>query len=846
MDVQISSRQPYVFVSYASADRERVLEIVAALREAGISCWIDDYDIEGGANWAGRIAEAIEGCSALLLLSSAASLTSRNVGSELGLAWRGAKPIIPLLLDATPAPTEVRYFLELSQWIEVLDHLVETWLPKVEQALARLGILPAIHPPAELTDPSAAAAPSLASSVPLPLTPTIGREDAIHAITDRLRSARLLTLLGPGGTGKTRLAQEVALRVQHDFPDGIVWVDLAPISDPALVIPTVAAALGVSDAGARSLSETLGRAVGARQMLLVLDNMEQVVDAAADLSQLLAACAHLHLLVTSRVALRLSAEQVYVVAPLAVPEPDAAPERLRDNEAVALFVQRATAARPTFALTTETAVTVAAICRRLDGLPLALELAASRIRIMTPQALLERLEHPLDLLSGGARDLPERQQTLRRTLQWSHDLLTPAQQRLFRRVSVFVGGWTLVAAEAVVNTEGDLGIDVLDGLLSLVEQSLIRVQDDAEETTRFTMLGTIREFARECLDASEDSAAMGERHARHFLALARRAEQHLDAGTSSSPMRDLLPERDNLRAMLAWGLAHEAALTLVGAAALQWYWLSTGQMREGFQWLERALIACHDAPLSLRANALTAAGALAGWLGAVETSLDLGEQGLVSYRQADDQRGVATALFNLARSHQFAGNLAQARAMNEESLSLYRTLGDVNGVVGVTGNLGIVLGLLGDHAAAIRLMEQALAMARQHDNDVGTVIWLTDLGQAEALHGDPARARAYLGESLLRNRKQGDPRFVALCFEALASLGHDGNGTHAARLLGAAAGLRAQIAYPVLAAEQQEYDQIVARVRGQLDAQQYDAAWHDGYAMALDDAIAFALRVLHG
>lgn len=316
----LTAGQPYVFISYASADRERVLSIVDALRDAGIACWIDQHGIEGGANWGLRIAEAIEGCAAIVLMSSAASLASRNVRQEIALGWKYNRPYLPLLLDTSTVPKEIEYWLETAQWVEVLDQPGELWLPKIVNALSHLGL--AHDPPATPDGPAAQRTPSQQPrvSVPAPLTALVGRKTEIREVAELLSPARLVTLTGPGGTGKTRLAIAACHKVAHEFPDGVVFIPLAAVRDPGLTIPTIAAALGVREAGDEPILTTLARVIGERRMLLALDNLEQVIDAAADISALLVACPTLHVVATSRSPLDISGEREYLVLPLSIPE----------------------------------------------------------------------------------------------------------------------------------------------------------------------------------------------------------------------------------------------------------------------------------------------------------------------------------------------------------------------------------------------------------------------------------------------------------------------------------------------------------------------------------------------
>jgi predicted ATPase len=712
---------------------------------------------------------------------------------------------------------------------------------------------------------------------PRSLTPLIGRERDLAAI-ERLRdTTRLLTLTGPPGTGKTRLAAEVAAR----GPGAARWVDLAtvPAGDPTLVARRIAAALGVREAPGRSLVWSIHEHVGARELLLVLDNFEHVVAAAPLVVELLAACPSLRVLATSRTPLRVRGEQEYPVPPLALPPTtDARPEALGGAAAVALFVLYATRARPDFALTAENACAVAAICQRLDGLPLAIELAASRVKILPPEALLARLSQRLRLLTGGGPDLPARQQTLHDAIGWSYDLLTPAEQRLFARVGVFVGGAALDAAEEVCVEQAD--DDVLGGIASLVDKSLLRAPAVAGEP-RVGMLETIREFALERLAGSGDEPAVRRRHAEHFVALAERAEPGVRADAQGEWMVRLETEHDNLRAALGWCVEQrEQRLGLRLAGGLWWFWYVQGHLTDGRRWLDR-LLALADAPQSdpVVAWALFAAGQFAVWQGDNAAGRRLAEASAARWRALGDPGGLAWALHALAHAQ---GEQVRERALLAEAVATFRRAGDQPwGLAWSLHCLGNVTDLLDDPTAARAMHEESIRLFRASGNDWGLNLGLAGLANVAARAGDWVTAYGLQGEALAVRRRAG-ARFVgdtlvalgraalalgdldraaehlraglAACrdqgfrFDAsfgLAALAgvaaRRERGADAARLFGAAAALLARAGGQLGPTDAGERAREVAAARAALGPTTFEAEWLSGEAMTFEDAITDAL-----
>ena len=506
----------------------------------------------------------------------------------------------------------------------------------------------------------------------------MGREREVAEITALLSEGRLLTLVGPGGTGKTRLALRVAANQLERFPDGVFWVDLSEISDPSLVTSAIATSLRVRQAGANAVLDSVVEHLAGRQLLLLLDNFEQVVEAATAVAALLKAAPGLRVLATSRIPLHLQGEQQYPVPPLTFPDPSGPlePRSVMGYEAVSLFVERANAVRPGFALTPQDARAVVEICARLDGLPLAIEVAASRVKVLSPHALLARLAQRLPLLTGGSIDRPERQRTLRTAIEWSYDLLEGPERRLFARLSVFAGGWTLESAEAVcgapvADDRGAAALDVLEVLLSLVDRSLVRRDEDPDGDIRFGMLETIDEFAGERLAESGEEEVTRRGHADHFRALAEEAEPHLSGEGQARWLHRLELEHDNLRGARAWSVRNGQAETGVRIAHGLWrFWQRGGHLAEGRATIETLLLLPeaqrHDA---LRTSALTTLGSIAYWQNDYEAMAHAYEEALEIARVIGDPSLIAHALLNASFVPLVTGDIDQAEQLQREALA---------------------------------------------------------------------------------------------------------------------------------------------------------------------------------
>jgi predicted ATPase len=797
-----------VFVSYARKDRDQILPWVRHLQEAGVSLWLDERDIDAAHLWTQEIIEAIRACTVLLLMLSPASAASEHVVREVTFALEQHKRILPLVLAPVELPSNLQYPLTGLQQIELFHGDPEAKRTALLRALTRLGVAApawqAAAPAAESGEPKAASARPR-HNLPQSLTRFIGREREIATASEQLAKSRLLTLTGIGGLGKTRLALEVAREAAPDYLDGVWLVELAALAEPGLVPQQVAASLGLREEPGRALIETLTDYLQPRQLLLVLDNAEHLIQACADLVQrLLSACPDLRILATSREALRVPGEQVSRLPTLGAPVPPPPPvEQLTQYEAVRLFIDRAVLSQPAFAVTNQNAPAVAAICHRLDGIPLALELAASRVKLLSPEQIMARLEDRFRLLTGGSRTVLPRQQTLRAALDWSYDLLTEGERALLQRVSVFAGGFRLEAAEAVCADEAIEAVAVLDLLGQLSDKSLVQVEDAVDEA-RYRLLETIRQYGAEKLRGAGEEGALRARHRDWYLALAEEAEPELRGPRQGEWLVRLAEEHENLRAALVWTSEQEegeAGLRL--GAALWWFWMVRGYMTEGRARLATLLgSAGAAARTAARARALNGAGALA----------------------------------------QCQGEYEAARALYEESLAIRRELGDQHGIADSLNNLGILASDQGEYEAARALYEESLAIRRELGNQQGIAGSLNNLGNVAYSQGEYEAARALNEESLAICRELGDQRGIAYGLEGVAAAaGAQGQPERAALIFGAAEALREVLGAPLTPSDRAEYDRYVAAARAALDEAAFAAAWAEGRALPLDQAIAIAL-----
>jgi predicted ATPase/transcriptional regulator with XRE-family HTH domain len=654
----------------------------------------------------------------------------------------------------------------------------------------------ATSPRTPLTEPPPVATiPAARVRLPVPPTTLISRDTEVASATALLDPsgsvAPLLTLLGSGGVGKTRLALAVAAALVDMYADGVVFVDLAALRDHTLVPATIAHALAVRESSRRGSIEQLLAYLRDRQMLLVLDNFEHLLEARTLVLELLQQCPRLALLITSRAPLRLQGERRVVVGPLSTPavEDDDSPAAIASSPAVQLFAERARATAAEFSLTANNAATVASICRRLDGLPLAIELAAARVRQLTPATLLGRLEPRLALLTGGGPDLPQRQQTLRATLEWSAELLQPSERAVFQRLAVFAGGWSVEAAEAVA-TDADLAEeDVLDALQALVDSSLIHRSDDRTAEPRFVMLETVREYALEQLEAHQEAAQRSRRHAAYFLTLAEQAEPELRGADQRSWFDRLDRELGNLRVALAWARsAGDLELGLRLANALSVFYEERGHVREGAEWLDTLvqMLSTGDAPphlAPLRARALATAAWLEFFLGDYERAAPLAQQSLAQWRKLGQVGNSPVALNVLAYVARRDGDLVRQDALFRESLALSRAQGDTHGTAEVLSWLGTQQRAAGDLDGATALLDESLQLYRTTGTLGGIAYVLLHLGGVARARHDAARAQMLFTESMELYASLGDRSDVAYATCALAALAADEGDLPRARAL---------------------------------------------------------------
>ena len=692
------------------------------------------------------------------------------------------------------------------------------------------------------------------NNLPTATTPLIGRKREISDVAALLREHRLVTLIGPGGTGKTRLAIAVAHEVLTEFADGAFFIPLEDAHDRAIVAAMAAAALGVREKVDRDLEAGVKAFTADRELLLVLDNFEQVRAAAPLVADLLAGSPRLRILVTSRAPLHLSAEREYAVAPLGVPDLERLPSvtSLSQYDAVALFIDRGTAVRSDFAVTNANAPAIAEICNRLDGLPLAIELAAARVKLLTPEAILDRLVRRLPVLTQGPTDLPARQRTLRGTMDWSYELLTEPERAFLRRLGVFAGGWGIDACEAVCNPLGELGIDTLAGLTTLADNSLIhRAASDADEgDPRFAMLQVVREFATDQLEADDHAVAVKRRHAQAVLDLAERAEPELTGRNLQGWQRRMRREEDNVRAALHWAVDNEEAVVGLRISAALWrFWQYWAEFREGRRWLETLLqLPSAATPSEARARALRALGSIAYWQGDADLASSLYEEALSIYRDIGDERGMADALFDSAWAAIGRGDIVDATSRAGDARELYERADDRGGTTRVESFLvtgAYLMGGGGSKDEAIAAIRRALAVAREQGRLFDEADLLGSIGFVQFRAGEYEDALAAFRESVRlwrAARNVGMAPYLKMGAALELRLGrHD----RAARLAAAATRAVDEMGGELPSAMIGDIDPL-DEVANLLSPDDFAQAVEDGRAMSFDEAMTYALEESEG
>ncbi len=687
---------------------------------------------------------------------------------------------------------------------------------------------------------------ALPNNLPRQLTSFVGREREMADIRRLLSTTCLLTLTGASGSGKTRLALQVSADLLEEFPDGVWWVELAALSDPALVPQTVASTLSVREQSGRPMTETLLDHFRPKKILIVLDNCEHLLSTCAQLAgSLLRSCPHLKILATSREGLSITGETLYPIPSLSLPDLQRLPpvEHLTRYESVRLFIERTMAVLPAFTMTSRNAQAVVQVCQRLDGIPLAIELAAARTKVLPVEQIAARLDDRFRFLTGGSRTALPRHQTLRAAMDWGYDLLSEQERGLLRRLSVFAGGWTLEDAEAVCVGEGVEATDVLNLLTHLVDKSLV-VAEERDGTGRYRLLETVRQYSRDRLLESREAAEVRRQHRDWYLAMAERAEPELQGPQQRVWLDRLETEHDNLRAALEWSSTEDegtdAGLRLAGA--LRRFWLMHGHWSEGRGWLERALARGSAAPSSALLKALHGVTMFVRSQGDHARGAVLSEKGLALAREMGDKDFAVRFLFNSGMAAARRGDYAAAVALCEDGIAVARDFGD-EWLLGLAlSMLGNVQRNRGDYGRAAALHKEGVALIREVGDKWLTGYSLHGLG-AVALHeGDHRRAAAIFKEALFALRELGDRSVTGECLEGLAGVAcAEGDYERAARLFGAGEVLRKAVGQDLLTADQAHRDESVAATQASLGDTAFAAAWLEGRAMTLEQAIEYAL-----
>jgi predicted ATPase/Tfp pilus assembly protein PilF len=903
-----ATTQRSIFISYRREDAAPYAGRLADALEAALgsgSVFMDVESITAGADFTQAIEEAVSAADVVLVVigPSWGSVTAPNgarrldeerdwVRTEVEAALVSDARVVPILVGGASMPPEAElpepiarlarlnaFELPDTRWRDSVTDLVEL----IQGRTARCPSCGAENAPGAtfcVTCGASLTEPEPAHSLPPALSPLVGRAEDISELVGLLGSddVRVVTLTGPGGVGKTRLALALGAELLASFPDGVFFVDLSALADPSLVVGAIATALGLREAPGRSLTETLSDYLASRQVLLILDNFEHLLAAASDVSGLVNSAPGLSVLVTSREPLRIAGEHEVPLAPLRLPPHDADASEVLQAPAVELFVARARDLRPGFELSTDDATSVARICRRMDGLPLAIELAAARTKVLSLPALATRLEQSLGALGQGRRDASERQRTLRGAIEWSYELLSPDEQILFRRLGVFAGGWTLEAAEAVCH-RGDLSTDVLDGLASLIDKSLVRAR---EHEDRFVMLETIRSFAADELEASGEAEEIRRQHADHFRGLAEDAEPHLARAEQKEWLDRLDSEADNIRAALRWLIGNDVEQAGRCAVSLNRFWKTRGLAREGYP-LSLEILEAGEGHLELTlvARLCHEVGSLVGVLGDHDTARLHLERALSLFQESSDDAGIALTMMGLAwlsllegdleRAEQLARRATElARAADDQalygralfieatvsmdredreftkerfqqSLAVRQDAGDRTGVSSVLSNLGAMY--LEDHqpAEARTLLERGLRLASEIGDVDGLSRTTVNLGFVSLLQGRTKEATSWFRDSLAGAEKTGARYVTVYVIEGLACAAvTQGRSSDAARLFGLAEALRMEMGVPRTRGEDELYATYLDKARREIGPEE----WTRLTSQAETDRDPLALRRL--
>jgi non-specific serine/threonine protein kinase len=686
------------------------------------------------------------------------------------------------------------------------------------------------------------------SNLSAELSPLIGRETELQEIKTFLfqPEVRLLTITGVGGTGKTRLAKAVARESLAEFTDGVYFINLSAIANAELVVPVIAYTLGIREESGKSLKENLLEFIGEKKILLVLDNFEQITEAASQIGEILSGSAKAKILATSRVRLNLRFEREFPLKPLNIPRSEnLSTAELSEFPAIALFVERARAVKPVFELKEENAQTIAQICRRLDGLPLAIELAAVRVKMLAPQAILSRLSNSLSLLTGGARDLPERQQTMRAAIAWSYDLLEPEERKLFSRIAVFSGGFTLESVEKISDSNNDLCVEILDGIASLVDKNLLTQREMPDGEPRFRMLGVIREFALETLEESGEANEIKLLHAQFFASLAEKAEPELRGENVARWLEILEREHDNLRSALEWSLEHEpeSALRIVGA--IRSFWIRRGYLSEAGKWTKQALEkAGATANPKLRAKAFLGLGSFKRFLGDLKAAERFLEESLPLTREIGDKYLMSVAVGDLGLVKFLQDDFSSGKALMEESLSIARALDERKLIsIRLTG-LGEIARRQKDYESAKNYYEEALNIAREESSKYLIPVYTFNLASVACLQEDYEKAFSYARESLESSEELEDKISIADALNIFAALSvAEGKMNEAARLWGAAQNIYEATGFKLEKVDREFSEHYQNKARASIGDESFETAFKEGRSMRLKKALGLAREI---